>query len=289
MTEVAVDTIQRWFQTVTANKHGLTHGLHSAWHQFALSADQLIKPGHLGIERRLMIYASGYVARLLECLRADYGSLCFMLGDELFDTFARAYIMENPSTSHTLFDLGAGFAEFLDKTKPQGQDVPSQLAAQLMLPIEIARLERARVEIIRAKGDESTAAYNDSGLGILADYRVCLAKTTRLNQYAFEMIDIMQALDRRQSKPQAEPKLCNLAMWRLDFRVQMLQLEDWQYQFLNQCKTPTSLLQAAQNVAAKSDETSSQLLAKLLVWVPLLIQRQLLCVNNGLSLIAPND
>ncbi|NQZ09978.1 MAG: putative DNA-binding domain-containing protein [Algicola sp.] len=271
-------TTQQWFVEATAHKNGLRQGLHSAWHKFALSADQLIKPGHLGIPLRLNIYANGYTARLLECMRADYPGLCCLLGDELFDTFARAYIMETPSKSYTLFDLGQGFAAFLLRTKPDVVQLTDEMAAQLLLPIEVARLERSRVEVIRCKGHEAEPpceAQAHSDLLIMTDCPLKLSDTARLHRFAFEMTDIIHQLDSK-NKPNPSPaRSCNLVIWRHNFRIQMLQIEDWQYNFLSCCQEQGTLLHSAHSAADKREVPVSEILAKLYVWLPVMLQNGL--------------
>src|SRR5260221_992636 len=69
-------------------------------------------------DQRLAIYARSHARRLIECLREEFPTLRLFVGDQVFDLFAGAYIANRPSRSHSLYDLGAGFAEFLDATRP---------------------------------------------------------------------------------------------------------------------------------------------------------------------------
>lgn len=51
----------------------------------------------VGVRKRLAIYFDAYRLRLIEALSAAYPKLKLLLGDDLFDTTARAYIRDYPS------------------------------------------------------------------------------------------------------------------------------------------------------------------------------------------------
>jgi hypothetical protein len=51
----------------------------------------------VGVRKRLAIYFDAYRLRLIEALSAAYPKLKLLLGDDLFDTTARAYIRDHPS------------------------------------------------------------------------------------------------------------------------------------------------------------------------------------------------
>src|ERR1700722_3025480 len=112
-----------------------------------LAAEVVAGEGLLAPRARLAIYAKSYVLRLAECLRAEFPVLAAMVGPEVFNLFAGAYLGAHPSRSASLYDLGAGFADYLAATRPPGADGP--LAA---LPADLARLERAIAECGRAAG-----------------------------------------------------------------------------------------------------------------------------------------
>src|SRR4029079_811071 len=108
----------------------------------------------LSARERLAIYTGGYVLRLLECMRADFPVLRGFVGDSVFDAFAKAYIITMPPSSPSLYDLGADFPQFLEETKPKNWSLDDDMSAMIDLPPELARLERARAEVMRARGTE---------------------------------------------------------------------------------------------------------------------------------------
>lgn len=103
----------------------------------------------LSVQDRLGIHARGYIAKLVGHLRGDYPMLRAHLGDDLFDLFATAYIQARPPSSYSLFHLGDGFSDFLERTQP-----PNAAAG---LPAAIARLERAGTFTSRRSADLTSA------------------------------------------------------------------------------------------------------------------------------------
>src|SRR5262249_40950505 len=120
MTDPPLSRIQSWLMTVMTSAGGVEAGIHVAKERFGLDVDGMIAHGRgPAPATRLNIYATGYVMRLLECLRADFPALRHLMGDALFDFFAKSYIWTHPSSSPSLFDLGAGFPDFLGQTQRQ--------------------------------------------------------------------------------------------------------------------------------------------------------------------------
>ena len=124
----------------------MRHGLHAE--------DVVAEKRGLSARERLAVYTGGYVLRLLECMREDFPVLRGFVGDSVFDAFAKAYVITLPPTSHSLYDLGADFPRFLEETKPKNWQLDSGISVMLDLPPELARIERARAEVLRARGTE---------------------------------------------------------------------------------------------------------------------------------------
>jgi len=114
MVDQSLPLLQHWMITVVTERGSLAEKLQSGTGQHGLRLEDVIaeKRG-LSAEKRLSIYTSGYVLRLLECMRADFPGLRSFVGDSVFDAFARAYIISEPPESPSLFDLGAAFPRFL--------------------------------------------------------------------------------------------------------------------------------------------------------------------------------
>lgn len=227
---------QRWLLTVMTASQGAEAGLALAAQAQGLTLEDMIMPPPRGDARaRVAVYAGGYLARLLACLRADFPLLARVMGDEVFDFFARRYLHHCPSRSTTLYDLGARFADFLAASQPPSAEPHAELA----LPVALARLERAYVECLRAPGLEYAAlGMADWWRGL--DARAWrLAPCVRLLALPLPLAPYWQTLQQQpDAPPPPAPALapCWLALTRQHWRVQVLALQDWQYQFLCTCQ-----------------------------------------------------
>jgi len=267
MNDPPLSKIQGWLMTVMTSAGGVETGLGVAKERFGLDLDAMVvSAGRAAPTTRLGIYATGYVMRLLECLRADFPALRNLMGDALFDFFAKSYIWTHPSTSPSLFDLGAGFPEFLQSTQRQETD------PALRLPIELARLERARTEAGRAKGLERRAQRPPADpLAFLHDesFAISAPPCLRLLELSFPLKDYLEAFDRGDgdvAPPGPQPS--RIAIGRINYRVHMTELEPWQYAFVAAARTNASAYHCALSAAAAADEPLDAILAGLIPWLP---------------------
>jgi len=103
-----------------------------------IDAASVVTPSRsLDAAQRLYVYQSGYLARLVECLRDDYPVLAASMGDEAWETLCREYVERHPSRSPNLNAFGRHMASLL-------RDLDRAFEADL------ATLEWALVEIIHA-------------------------------------------------------------------------------------------------------------------------------------------
>lgn len=270
MSEQSLGQLQQWLKTVVTERGSLAEKLHTAERQHGLSVEEVIAGKRdLSAEKRLSIYTGGYVARLLECMRADFPVLRRFAGEAVFDAFAKAYIVTEPSHAPSLFDLGAGFPLFLDQTKPANGDV--ELIPLLDLPAEIARLERARTEVMRARGIEgnpgsmfSFSPFEIFSLNLTLRATPCL----RLLESKFSLVKFFEETDH----DQPEQRRSFVAIGRADYRLHVKEIEYWQFAFLKACESPASAHFAARRAAEESGRESSFVLAQLVLWLPVAIQ-----------------
>lgn len=97
---------------------------------------------NLDASARLQVYVDAYFSRLRDVLADDFPRLATTLGATRFDELAREYLRAQPSTNPSLRHLGDALPAFLQ--------AHTTLPAYL---IELARLERARVEVFDAPDD----------------------------------------------------------------------------------------------------------------------------------------
>lgn len=266
--------LQGWFLTAMTCPGGAPQGAALAQQRFGLAPEQVLtRP------QRLSIYADGYVLRLLDCLQAEFPVLRQTMGLELFDFFARAYLWRHPSRSSTLYDLGAGFADFLAASQPQGQHASG--AAILQFPIDLARLERARAEAGRAVGLENrtmqaqvpAGGFDGFGglLGGAGPLLLLLPPCTRLLALSFPVRafwEQAQAAGDKVLPPQPEARAGLVAIARWNYRLSMHALEPWQFHFLQAASEPATLQQCALQAASAAGLPVDQVLADAMLWLP---------------------
>jgi hypothetical protein len=278
MAAPSLSELQAWFLTAIMTPGGIGPGLALAQERHGLAEHEVLRaagapgaPGTCG--SRLHVYADGYVLRLLECMRTDYPVLCKVMGRELFDFFAKAYVWRHPSRSTTLYDLGAGFADFLAERQPAAPG--AEAARQFAFPAQLARLERALAEAARAPGLEGAATAGGDAFSLLsgADAAVVLAPCTRLLALSFPLHAYwrqaagLPAGAEAPATPAAETTF--LAVGRLHYRVGMQVLAPWQFHFLQGAVERAPARECALRAARACGLPAARVLADALLWLPL--------------------
>lgn len=274
MTPASLHELQHWFLTVMTAPGGVGHGAALAAGRHAWRLDEVVvQPCGAAPETRMHIYADGYVLRLLDCLRADYPMLRKVMGDPLFTFFAKAYIWRHPSTSPSLYDLGAGFAAFLANSQAGVGEGDC-----LLLPIELARFERARTEAGRARGPErggpARRAAPDA-LALMLGENVALSAPPclRLLDLALPLLPFVDSLGGDGAVPPVPPaRRSHVGVTRMHYRVRAHALEPWQFHFLQALAeqdgrgTPSRhcLACAAERTGAALDHLTVQMM----LWLP---------------------
>jgi hypothetical protein len=103
-------------------------------------AARYIKPNdRLTSFERLEIYNRQYWFRALGSMAEDFPGLRAILGERRFDDMCRAYLIQCPSQSFTLRNLGSGLETWLGRN-------PRWIRGQKVLALDMARLEWADIE-----------------------------------------------------------------------------------------------------------------------------------------------
>jgi hypothetical protein len=110
-------------------------------------ASHFIKPNdRLTSFERLEIYNRQYWFRVLSSMIEDFPGLRAVLGDKKFEAMSKAYLVDCPSQSFTLRNLGARLEGWLRKH-------PKWAGPKQTLAIDIARLEWADIEAFDGKAE----------------------------------------------------------------------------------------------------------------------------------------
>jgi hypothetical protein len=272
MSEQPLSLLQHWMKTVVTERGGLDEKLDAAARRHGLRAEDVVaeKRG-LSARERLGVYTGGYVLRLLECMRADFPVLRGFVGDSVFDAFAKAYVITRPPGSPSLYDLGADFPRFLEETKPKGDRLDAALSAMLDLPPELARVERARAEVMRARGTED----DPPGAEPLSPFAVFGGEVTlqatpclRLLELKFPLVDFLRSVERGGRPEPPAPRASFAAVGRSNYRLHSEEVTRWQFAFLKACERPAPLYTAVRVASLEGGREPGQALAEVAVWLP---------------------
>lgn len=270
MSELAV--LQRWFTSILVRPGRLYEKILAADRTYAIDNTSAVRssPDVSGVER-IQIYARGYVLRLMECLRADYPVLRSLMGAEVFDMFAQAYLGRLPSSSYSLYDLGAHFPDFLQASRPQDSTLAPEQQAQYDLPVALARLERARAEVYRSKGTENTPQSNslDQPVFFMPDATVlAVPPCLRLLHLQYPLIGFVRAVERGEEPPVPEVRSSMIAISRKNYVTHMQELDSWQWHFLRELASTGDYVWAVEAAAQHSGVPQDVIWADLILWVP---------------------
>jgi hypothetical protein len=195
-----------------------------------------------------------------------------LVGEEVFDAFAGAYIITRPPDSPSLYDLGADFPSFLEETRPKDSHPEAWLDPLLELPPELARLERARAEVTRARGteeDDPASAVPLTPPEIFGgELTLQATPCLRLLELKFPLVEYLRSADRGEQPPTPEPRASFAAIGRTNYRVCMEEAAPWQFAFLKACGSQSPLYSAARAAALESGQETAYVLAGLTVWLP---------------------
>ncbi len=265
MSPSSLAALQAWMQArVTAGTWRSTEGE---------IPDVVAGSAALPAAARLGIYASSYVARLAECMRAEFPALRTLIGDQVFNLFVGGYLSARPPSSFSLYDLGAGFADYLEATRPHphsGRGTPEAL------PASLARLERAMAECERAEGVEDSERRSFDPLSLLDDpqMRLRAPPNLKLLRLDFDFAPILAAA--RGVSVREMPRACDalVAVARSRYRVQVHRLEPWSFAWLAAlAETGGDVLASISVAASVSGRDRGAILADLMLWLPVATER----------------
>jgi hypothetical protein len=267
MADADLGVLQRWMLSAVTTPGGVREGVRIGRERHGLDVGDAVRSSNrLSAEARLDIYARGYLMRLLECLRAEFPILLALVGDQVFELFATSYVWGRPPRSPSLYDLGAGFAAFLEDTRPL-----SSAGSIEALPASLATLERARAEVWRARGLENEPAHHaaEAFSLMISGTSMRLPDSVRLLRLEFDFAEAIAAASRgdRPAVPRAAETLYAIARSR--YRVRTYVLQPWQFELLRACASGDIPLQAAcEHAARATGRKPDQVWADLLVWLP---------------------
>ncbi len=122
-------------------------------------ANEIIKPNdRLTSFERLEIYNRQYWFRILAALSEDFPGLRAIIGERRFEKLAVAYLVDCPSRSFTMRNLGSGLEAWL-------RAHPEHIAKFEQIALDMVRLEWAEIEAFDEAGKPKLTEAELPGLG----------------------------------------------------------------------------------------------------------------------------
>lgn len=150
-------------------------------------ARKIIKPNdRLTSFERLEIYNRQYWFRVLDAFSDDFPGLRAILGDRRFDALAKHYLVDCPSRSFTMRDLGSRLEPWLRKH-------PRYAPGRLQLALDMVRLEWAEIETFDSASEPPVTAAVLVGADP-AHLRFRLQPYIRLLELRYPVDDLLLAI-----------------------------------------------------------------------------------------------
>jgi hypothetical protein len=147
-------------------------------------ASRFVKPNdRLTSFERLEIYNRQYWFRLLSSMMEDFPGLRAVLGASRFEAMSKAYLVDCPSQSFTLRNLGARLEGWMRKH-------PKWAAAKQTLALDIVRLEWADIEAFDGQA-KAALRPDDLRADLGADLKLELQPYVRLLDLKYPVDDLL--------------------------------------------------------------------------------------------------
>lgn len=268
---IDVARIQAWMQAVITHPSGIRAGIVSDAARQEIDTpfediEKIVSPSKaLTGAERLMIYSRSYHARLLECFRAEFPCLLHALGKAVFDDFVIEYLKQYPPESYTLHDVGKGFPRFLAETRPEGDTWPDFI-------IDLARLERAFIEVFDGPGSEGQRLASAGQISELDDerfeqLRLAPVACLRLMAFRYPVLSYFNGVRENKEPCLPEPSDTFLAVNRNDYRIHFSPLSCLQHAVLESLVAGLGVGDALTRAAERAASDRKQLAARVRGWL----------------------
>lgn len=182
-------------------------------------AGAIVKPSdRMSVTDRLQVYNGGYLARLQEVLRSDYGALEYLLGAQRFNRLCAAFVERYPSAHPNLNQLGRRLPGFVARQR----DLPHPGFAT-----ELATLERLLSDAFDAPAFTPLATERLQAIAPKDWERARLVCNPSLRLAAFRYPVNAYYIAFREEKAPRVPRRqrTHVAVFRRDYRVFRSSLE----------------------------------------------------------------
>ncbi len=260
-------------------------GMQSKWRDgrpMRKVASAFIKPNdRLTSFERLEIYNRQYWYRIKDCFYEDYPGLRAILGERRFERLACAYLMQHPSQSFTLRNLGRWLVEFL-------QAEPHWIMPLNHPALDMARLEWAHIEAF--DNEAKPPLEIDSLLGVdpaqirlqlqphltllqlryeLDEFLIQTKQSEGLRSEASNAMELNRTHRRSRLKRPLRPKTVFLAVHRHNNTVYYKRLQPGQFRLLCAFQATATVAEACEQLAESAQADLGQVKSWFEAWAAL--------------------
>ncbi len=242
-------------------------------------ASRFIKPNdRLSSFERLEIYNRQYWFRLLSSMMEDFPGLRSVLGERRFDAMCKAYLVDCPSRSFTLRNLGAQLESWLRKHAKWA-------GAKQALALDIVRLEWADIEAFDGKAEPALRPEDLAGaagpnlrlrlqpyIGLLSfrypvdDLLLAVTKEDEDTDFASNAFQEKRKRKRVQAVAKLKPGVIFLAVHRVDYSVYFRRIQSEEFAILGALREGKTLGKAIDAAFRKSSIAPDQRAASVQEW-----------------------
>ena len=215
----------------------------------------IINDKKVGATKRLGIYSDGYRLRIIEALTSVYPNLKALLGDDLFDSSARAYIDLYPSTYRNMRWVGGLMNEHLSKTLPQHPIAAEMATFEWTLGLAFDA-EDAPVLTIQ---DLATIPPE-----VWGNLNFEFHPSVNLLDLHWNVILVWQALDNEEIPPVPEIIHEPCIVWRSDMNSHYRTLDALEYEAIQQIMTGASFGDLCERLFETLEDAATQQAAQYL-------------------------
>jgi hypothetical protein len=228
-------------------------------------ASRFIKPNdRLTSFERLEIYNRQYWFRLFSSMAEDFPGLRSVLGDRRFDAMCKAYLVDCPSRSFTLRNLGSQLQSWLRKH-------PKWAGSKQLLALDIVRLEWADIEAFDGKAEPTLQPEDLAQAAAGPNLRLKLQPYVQLLQFHYPVDDLLLSVRKdedtdfasnaftekhKRKKVQAVAKLkpatIFLVVHRVDFSAYFRRIDAEEFAILTALRDGKTLAKAIEAAFRKS-------------------------------------
>jgi hypothetical protein len=260
-----------------------------------VEAAGFIKPNdRLTSFERLEIYNRQYWFRLMSSLSEDFPGLSAVIGEEKFEALTIAYVVDHPSTSFTLRDLGSHLEQWL-------RAHPAFLGRRHRLALDVVRIEWAHIESL--DGAEKTPLTMNEMATLNETSRFSLQPHLRLLDLNYPADNLLVKIHSGQSDsgvasnavaqpeaatgktllPTVRPKQIHLAVHRFDESVYYKRIDHEAYLLLRSIEDDRTLGDAIEAAFANSRIPETKRPTYIQAWFTNWAELGWLCGNTDMS------